>query len=209
MTYSEPDRQWQDELYQKLENNNPVAFAELCQQALPHLVSFLQAQYPQQEQHNFETVSIDTLLKFRTTLEKYHPEKMSLFAYLRMDARGDMLNLIDKNRRIDQRLVDVDAPSLSLPQLESVESHFALDEWLQEHTELSRQELLEKLEAKLSHDEQQILLLMLDGVRSTKNYAAILNITEQDESVQRKEVKRAKDRLIKKLRRFGKEIGKK
>jgi RNA polymerase sigma-70 factor (ECF subfamily) len=155
-------------------------------------------------------IVIDTLLNFRKELEKYDPEKITLFAFLRMAVRGDMLNLIDKNRRQEQRLVDLDDPAIEsgLPQADSVEAHFELDEWLQQHTDLSRQELLEALANELDNTDREILLLMLEGVRATTEYAEVMGIGYQDEVDQRREVKRAKDRIIKKLQRFGQRMSK-
>lgn len=210
INHNEPNRTWQDQQYQRLLRNYPTAFAELCERALPHLVSFLRDQFPQQDSHNLDMIVIDTLLNFRKELEKYDPEKITLFAFLRMAVRGDMLNLIDKNRRQEQRLVDLDDPAIenSLPQADSVEAHFELDEWLQQHTDLSRQELLEALANELDNTDREILLLMLEGVRATTEYAEVMGIGYQDEVDQRREVKRAKDRIIKKLQRFGQRMSK-
>jgi len=207
MKAPEPNRTWQDEKYQRLLRNDPTAFAELCEQILPHLVAFLQSIFPQQETHNLEMVAIDVLLRFRTEPEKYDPQKLSLVAYLRMAARGDMLNLLDKNRRRERRFVNLENLSTE-PEENLIEEHFALDEWLEQHTDLSRQELLAALDVELDPSDKGLLLLMLEGVRETHRYAQVMGITHQDETVQRREVKRAKDRLIKQLQRFGQRIGK-
>ncbi|NIT57458.1 MAG: hypothetical protein GWN00_14875 [Aliifodinibius sp.] len=207
MDISEPSRTWQDEKYQSLLRNNPTAFAELCERILPHLVEFLRKQFPQQEAHNLEMVAIDVLLKFRAGPEKYDPGKLSLAAYLRMSARSDFLNLLDKNRRREQRLTNIETIG-AVPQENPIEDHFALDEWLEQYTNLSRQEVLAALKAEIDPNDIDILMLMIEGVRETPRYAAVMGIADQDESVQRQEVKRAKDRLIKQLQRFGKRISK-
>jgi len=207
MRVSEPERTWQNEKYQHLLRNNPTAFAELCERVLPHLVAFLQNQFPQQEAHNIEMVAIDVLLKFRAEPEKYDPQKLSLAGYLRMSARSDMLNLLDKKRRRDQRLTDIESITI-VPEENPIEAHFALDEWLAQYTDLSRQEVLAALEAEINPDDISILMLMLDGVRETQRFAQVMGIADQDEKTQRQEVKRAKDRLIKQLQRFGQRIGK-
>jgi len=48
---------------------------------------------------------------------------------------------------------------------------------------------------------QQVLALMIDGVRETSAYAQILGITDLPEAAQRKQVKQVKDRLKKRLQR--------
>lgn len=207
MRLSEPNRAWQDEKYQHLLRNNPTAFAEICEGILPHLVAFLQNQFPQQETHSVEMVAIDVLLKLRAEPKKYNPKKLSLAGYLRMSARSDMLNLLDKKRRRDQRLTDIE--NITLESKENpVEDHFALDEWLAQYTDLSRQEVLAALEAEIDPADKGILMLMLDGVRETERYAQVMGIGNQEEKFQRQEVKKAKDRLVKQLQRFGQRIGK-
>lgn len=206
MELSEPNRAWQNEKYQRLLRNDPTAFSELCEKILPHLVAFLQNLFPQQDQHYSEMVAIDVLLKFRNEPEKFDPRKLSLVAYLRMSARGDMLNLLDKKRRREQRLTDIER-STTIPEENPIEVHFALDEWLSQYTDLSRQEVLAALETEIDPNDKGVLMLMLEGVRETHRYARVMGISRQDEKTQRQEVKRAKDRLIKQLQRFGQRIG--
>jgi RNA polymerase sigma-70 factor (ECF subfamily) len=207
MKLSEPKRTWQDEKFKRLLQSDPTAFAELCERVLPQLVTFLQNRFPQQDGHHLEMVAIDVLLRFRTEPEKYDPQKLSLVAYLRMAARGDMLNLLDKNRRRDQHLTELEALPVELDE-NPIETYFALDEWLEQYTDLSRQEVLAALEAELDPDDRGILILMMEGVRETHRFAEVMGIAELDEMAQRREVKRAKDRLIKQLQRFGQRIGK-
>lgn len=207
MIVPEPNRTWQEEKYQSLLRNHPTAFAELCEHLLPHLIAFLQSQFPHQEAHDMEMIAIDVLLRFRAEPEKYDPQKLTLAAYLRMAARGDVLNLLDKNRRRQQRLVDLEDLNQE-PEADPIEAHFALDEWLEQHTDLSRQQVLAALEAELDPNDKDILMLMLEGVRETERYAEVMGIAYQDEKAQRRAVKRAKDRLVKQLQRFGQRISK-
>ena len=83
----------------------------------------------------------------------------------------------------------------------------ALDEWLAEHTDLTKTEILQTLAGELDALDGEILSLMLDGVRETGQYALVMGITGEDVDTQRQLVKRAKDRLTKKLQRFGQRIG--
>ena len=206
----EPPRSWQDQQHKRILQLDAIAFAEICEVALPHLVSFLQSRFPQYDAHLHETVSIDCLLGFQSKPKQYDPHLLSLFAYLRMAVRRDMLNAVDKKQRRERRLLDIDDPNIQshLPEQDGVEDTFKLDEWLQQHTDLSRQEIFQALEHELSPLDQQILLLMLDGVRETDQYVVIMGISNLDTASQRREVKRTKDRLTKKIRRFGKQVGK-
>ncbi|MBE2224987.1 MAG: hypothetical protein IAF02_25835, partial [Anaerolineae bacterium] len=189
-------------------HNDVTAFAELSEFALPHLVGFLQQQFPTQEVHQVEITAIDTLMAYQMLPNKYNADKLSLFAYLRMAARGDMLNAIDKEARRAQRNQPIDDPMLQsqLPSLDLLTQTGELDEWLETHTKLSRTELLQKLDADLDKTDKEMLLLMFDGVRDTARYAAVLDISHLPQPEQQAEVKRAKDRLQKRLQRFGNQI---
>lgn len=208
MNIPEPSPTWQQQRHDRILQDDVTAFAELSEYALPHLIGFLQQLFPNQETHQHEIVAIDTLMTYLALPEKYKPEKLTLFAYLRMAARGDFLNAIDKETRREQRLHPIDDPSLQeqLPNLDLLTQTGKLDEWLETHTQLSRTELLQKLDDDLDKTDKEILLLMFDGVRDTTRYAEVLGISDLALPQQQAEVKRAKDRLQKRLQRFGKQI---
>jgi DNA-directed RNA polymerase specialized sigma24 family protein len=208
MTYSEPPRERQEQQHQRLLLKDPVAFAEICEGVLPHLVSFLGHQFPQHDAHMCEMVAIDCLLAYQQKPDQFDPVKLSLFAYLRMAARRDMLNAIDKQQRRDRRLYDIEDPQVQsqLPEQGSPDEEFDLTGWLAQRTDYSLQEILEKLSADLSMTDKQVLMLMLDNVRETERYAQVMAITHLEELEQRQTVKRAKDRIVKKLQRFGQRI---
>lgn len=203
----EPNRTWQYRTYQRLLRNDPTAFAELCERVLPHLVLFLQSQFPQQDQHRLEMAAIDVMLAFRADPEKYDVKKLSVVAYLRMAARKDVLNLLDKTHRREQRLTDIEGLNIATEE-NPVEAHFALDEWLEQHTELSLKEIFAALEREIDPDDIAVLMLMAEGVRETERYAEVMGVGHLGEETQRQVVKKAKDRLIKQLQRFGERIRK-
>lgn len=208
MNQSEPSRAWQEQQFRRILEDDPTAFAELCERALPHLVSFLRAQFPNNEAHLHEMMAIDCLLQFQGKPKQYDPRRISLFAYLRMASRRDMLNAIDKKRRRDQRLFALDDPTvyLRLTEQEQMQERSELEEWLRQHTDLSITEILESLNEELTYADKEVLMLVLEGVRESKRFAQVMDITHLSEYEQRREVKRAKDRLAKKLRRFGKRL---
>lgn len=210
MTQSEPSRTWQEQHHLRILQQDPIAFAELCERALPHLVSFLRAQFPQQETHMHEMMAIDCLLDFHGKPQQYDPGRLSLFAYLRMASRRDMLNAIDKKQRHEQRLSSLDdlTIDLQLTDQERPWEQSELDDWLRQHTDLSFAEILESLADSLTSTDKQVLLLVLDGERRSELFAEVLGISHLGIYEQRREVKRAKDRLAKKLRRFGERLDK-
>jgi DNA-directed RNA polymerase specialized sigma24 family protein len=206
MPASEPSRPWQNQKHQEIINqDSPTAFAQLSELALPHLIGFLRREFPQVDAHLQETAVIDSLLTYHQAPEKYDPTKLTLFAYLRMAARHDLLNAIDKNNRQNRPLINIDEPTLQ-PQLAAEnnleDEAFSLAEWLGNDTDLSEQALLRNFEGTLSTTDRQLFLLMLNGVRETDPYAQILQLSHAPVTEQRREVKRAKDRLTKSLSRF-------
>jgi RNA polymerase sigma-70 factor (ECF subfamily) len=201
-------RQQQASFHRRIAAADPTAFAELCEIALPHLVAFLAQGFPGQDPHIRETVAIDILLDYRQRPEQFDPGRLSLLAYLRMAAKYDMLNQIRKNQRRERRLTPIDGENVELPTLEGNQYRREddLQEWVQQFTDLSLREILVAVETQLKGPEAQVLAMMLKGIRSTSAYAEVLGITELDEPAQRREVKRIKDRIMKRLERLGKRI---
>ena len=207
MDFSEPNREWQDGIHRRILHNDATAFSELCESVLPVLASFLQSRFSEQDSHQCESTAIDCLLKYYQTPKSYDPKQISLFAYLRMAARYDLMSAIDKEGRQHQRLTSLDelAERHQKPE-DDPDSQVVLDELLQRHTDWSFTQIVKALEKHLDRDEKRCLWLMLEGVRENARYAEALNLSGADEESQRAEVKRAKDRLVKKLQRFGASI---
>ncbi len=205
MSASEPSRHWQLQKHQQIVNeDSPTAFAQLSELALPHLIEFLQHEFRQVEVHLHETAAIDSLLTYHDAPEKYDPEKLSLFAYLRMAARHDLLNAIDRSNRQKRPLLNIDEPAIQnqlVTESDMDSEPFYLEQWL-DNGDSSKQTMLRQFEAQLDTTDRQLFLLMLNGVRETEPYAEIMALASQPVAKQRQEVKRAKDRLTKKLTRF-------
>jgi N-acetylglutamate synthase/N-acetylornithine aminotransferase len=121
-----------------------------------------------------------------------------------------MLNAIDKKRRREQRLSRLEDVTIDLQMTDQERpwEQSELNEWLQQHTDLSFNEILDSLEDSLTSTDKQVLMLVLEGVRQTELFAEALGIDHLGIYEQRRQVKRAKDRLAKKLRRFGERIDK-
>ncbi len=208
MAFPEPSRDWQDQIHRRILHNDATAFAELCESALPALVKFLQGRFSEQEGHLCESTAIDCLLKYYQTPKIYNPKQISLFAYLRMAARYDLMSAIDKDQRLQQHLIHIDelVNELHAPDEQDHDSQLALDDLLQRHTDWSFAEIIQALQTHLDRAEKRCLWLMLEGVRNNAPYVEALDLAQLDETSQQVEVKRAKDRLVKKLHRFGTSI---
>ena len=210
MNLFEPSRAWKDNVHQRILVEDVTAFAELCELALPHLVDYLQNGFPQYNTHLHETVAIDCLLDYQNKASQYDVDRISLYAYLRMASRRDMLNAIDKTNRMDRRLTDIDDPSVGnlVSQRTDTPEKTEIDEWLIDHTDLSLSDIIKSLDNELDEYEKSVLMLMLEGVRDSESYAEVLGLGDADKTRQQKAAKQAKDRLTKKLRRYGNRIKK-
>ncbi|MBN1121839.1 MAG: sigma-70 family RNA polymerase sigma factor [Anaerolineae bacterium] len=208
MAADELSRQQQLAFHRRIVSNDPTAFAELCEIALPHLITFLEQAFPGQDAHQRETIAIDILLDYRRRTDQFDPKRLSLFAYLRMAAKYDMLNLIRKNQRRERHLEPIDGEFVELSESDGNQyrREETLQEWVEQYTDLSLREIFVEVETQLEDPEAQVLVMMLERVRSTAEYAEVLGITQLDETSQRREVKRVKDRIMKRLERLGKRI---
>ena len=208
MATPEPTREWQDQIHRRILHDDATAFAELCEAVLPALVQFLQGRFSEQDSHLCQSTAIDCLLKYYQTPKIYNPKQISLFAYLRMAARYDLMSAVDKETRLHQRLTSLeelgDGPHAQKE--EPQDSQAVLDDLLQRHTDWSFAEIIQALETHLDRVEKRCLWLMLEGVRDNARYVEALDLAQMDQADQRGEVKRVKDRLVKKLQRFGASI---
>jgi RNA polymerase sigma-70 factor (ECF subfamily) len=205
MIPTEPARAWQDQQHRRILQCDITAFAELSETALPYLISFLQSIFPNSDTHLHDMVAIDCLLSYQARPEQYNRNKLSLFAFLKMAARRDMLNALDREARQVRRLADLEDSDLSANG-SMLSDEAAMEEWLKEHTDLSLEQIFAELDGMFSPQETAVLYLMLEGERSSDVFADALGIDDLDTAVQRREVKKVKDRLIKRLQRFGQEI---
>jgi DNA-directed RNA polymerase specialized sigma24 family protein len=208
MAFPEPPRDWQDKIHRRIMQNDATAFAELCESALPALVKFLQDCFSEPDSHLCESTAIDCLLSYYRTPKIYNPKQISLFAYLRMAARYDLMSAVNKEARLELRLTCLDelADGTQAAEADDRVSQAALDALLERHTDWSFAEIAQALESHLDRVEKRCLWLMLEGVRDNARYVGALGLAQMDEAGQRAEVKRVKDRLVKKLQRFGESI---
>ncbi len=205
MIPTEPARAWQDQQHRRILQCDITAFAELSENALPYLISFLQTIFPHTDTHLHDMVAIDCLLNYQAKPQQYNHNKLSLFAFLKMSARRDMLNALDRETRQVRRLVDLNDADLAANE-SLLSDEAAMEEWLKDHTDLSLDEIFAEVDGMFNQQETAVLYLMLEGERSTDVFADVLGIDNLDTAYQRREVKRIKDRIIKRLQRFGKEI---
>jgi transcription initiation factor IIE alpha subunit len=127
-----------------------------------------------------------------------------------MSASGDLMNLLHREQRHRKRSASLDAVELS-PEMGKYLQDDAMDPVnIVVRRELVSERLAElhgstaapdSRRADLTVQEARVLALMRERERKTDIYAAALGIRDLSLEEQRRQVKRAKDRLIKRLKR--------
>jgi len=177
-----------------------AAFDTLQEMLLDHLHRV----FPQQRTEDCEDIVAEMLTNYFNNPAQFDPAKSRLDAYLRMAVSGDMKNLLEKEKRIKEKV------PFNLDQLEE---NGVADQALTRNNDQDRfvedqalanaltQPRFEALLDKLNASDQAVVQLMIESERQTARYAEVLGIAQQPIEEQRQIVKRAKDRLTKWLKR--------
>ena len=194
------------EIHERLLGRDPVAPAELANAHLVPLSKRLKVRFPNlpDETLIWDAVT-DAVLGYAQNPERFDPSKSPLAAYLWMAARGDLLNALEQEKNRVNRLIPLDAVEV-VPEARnpSQETH---DMEVLEADETLRSLAPQIREAIPDARDLDLVALLMAGERKTEPFAAVLGITHLSTSEQRREVKRHKDRLKKRLERLGVRAG--
>lgn len=196
-----PSAAWYGEIHQRLLARDPVAPAELAEAVLQPLVRKLRKAHRVEDELLVEAAT-DALVDYLKEPGKFDPEKRGLFGYLVMAATGDLRNAFDKQGRRQQREVSLDA----LSAVEVAEACRKKDETEKRAVARVDSRRMSQQIADLFPDpkDRQLLELILDNERKTEPYAHVLGFLDSlSVDAQRREVKRHKDRIKKRLERYG------
>lgn len=195
-------RQLGAELHARLLAGTSVTVtSELAEVFLPLLIRSLQGEFWNlSDQHLIDTAAEDALMGYFATPARFDPQRAGLFTYLRWRARSRLLNLLDqeKSSAAEEKVVEVAAAEAvyqmtgqAVPDLE--------DALAQREADATT---LHKLHAIITDPvDRELLKLMLEGVRETARYAALLGVTTLSLAEQTSLIKRHKDRLKKTIQR--------
>ena len=184
------------ELHQKLLAGDVTATARISEAYFEEVLNRLERKHTSEHHDLVFSAVADAFMNYFKRPEQYQPDHLPLTNYLYMSANGDFLNLLKQEKRLIKEIdesVELDTDS-SEYQIE------AIDHKIESH--LYDQEIWSKIKEILSStSDQELVRLLLDGVRETEPYAAILEIADKPMEEQRKIVKQHKDRLKKQLQR--------
>lgn len=190
-------------LHRRLLERDPVGPADFAVAFLNLLIAWLRSANPGVDPTACEEAADEAIVRFLNDPSKYDPQRLGVGAFLKMAAQRDLQNLLRKERRhqknrrdwnvVEQTLEDGkylqrdDDPSLPLQIEEARRRHAPPDDVWQQLTEAE----------KLCWEQMQ------QGERRHAVFVAILGVTHLPEREQKREVKRVKDRLNKRMQRAG------
>jgi RNA polymerase sigma factor (sigma-70 family) len=186
--------------------DDPLASAEVCRAYVVPLCAWLGRFFPATDPHLIQDAVHHAVVRYIQQPTAYDPARADLGAYLRMAARRDLFNLFRREKRHrHQRL-----PESDVELGEESGNILGRDEepsfLLEREEETARQEaLLKSVRESLTPAEGRVLDLLLAGERDTRVFAEALGVDGLPAEEQAREVKRAKDRLKKRLERGGRD----
>lgn len=166
---------------------------QICASVLPILERAVAARFRHADSDWVHDAAVDALLEYATHPQTYDPSRgVPLWKWLVYPARRNLLNRVKSEYR--RRSVEIYASNV-----ERLEP--ATDDRLEHGLDLN------DLKAKMFHDwsaaERKILLLWISGERRTARFAEAIGADTLTSDRQRIEVKRLKDRVLRRLRRLG------
>jgi hypothetical protein len=166
------------------------AFAELV---LPPLEADLRRLFPRTDSDDITDAADWAVAAFLRTPMAFDPARGPLPAFLRLAARRDLINILQRDGR--HHLGRIPWAGVEL-------SHPAGNEGVEAETFADHPELAAAV-ADLDEADRAVFELMLDGERDTAVFSAVLGIADRPADEQFDAVKRAKDRVKARLKRAG------
>jgi len=192
------------ELHRRLLAGDPVATSQLAETFLAPLAAWLRANNPKLDPDYCAIAAEDAIINLNKNPRSYQPGSKTVWGYLRMSAKGDLLNLLQKEKRhrAHATLEDVEQSPDGGKYL--TDRGGAPDERAEQNEELAR---LGQQEAAFRQDlsgvDARVWELLKQGEKRTAVFARVMGINHLSTAEQKKEVKRAKDRVKQRLKRLG------
>jgi RNA polymerase sigma-70 factor (ECF subfamily) len=160
--------------------------------------------FPRADPHHWEEAAGDTLCDYVKNPATYRPELLNLTAYLRMAAKRDLLNLCKKEHRHHEHRVAMSLVEFANERGNlSGENDNPVDRLEREEEAMRANDLLQALVQDFTPEERRVAELMRDGQRQTQVFAEAIGQGHLPVEEQKREVKRVKDRIKKRLERGG------
>ncbi|MFQ5741084.1 MAG: RNA polymerase sigma factor [Acidobacteriota bacterium] len=192
-----PAREWEKEIHARLLEGDPTAPAELAEEWFELLITKLSNRCSHTCGRGLISQAVeDALIDYLKNPSQFDGEKLSLFGFLRMVADRDIRNELAKLRRRSKR----ERPIEDVEHL-VWDGNRGTEERLTQGIRARR--IAEEVAQVLDEKELEVFELMVAGERRTSEFAEMLGLSKLPSPEQRREVKRWKDRIKKRLQRHG------
>ena len=86
-------------LHKRMLDGDVTVFGEIAELMLPIITDRLSRKFPNlDDSHLIDTSIVDSLLSYEKNPSQYDPDRKRLDNYLYMSARGDLINLLERNK---------------------------------------------------------------------------------------------------------------
>lgn len=202
MVVSDENKKMWNELHNRLISGDVIVSAEIAEYFMPFLIEKLNRVFQNiDDPHLIETAVIDTLMDYLSKPNQYDSRRGNLFSFLILKAKSDLLNFLSP-KKIDQAQVDL-AEIVELDNDSSVYGVELVDEMDVEELITNNLSPIWNLLSAIIPDrtDQEIVKLMMDGIRETDVYAEVMGIQNLPGDERIRIVKQIKDRLKKVIQR--------
>jgi RNA polymerase sigma-70 factor, ECF subfamily len=192
---------WYTEIHARLLSGDPTAPAELVNRVLDPLSGQLNKKYSKLVVPELITDAVvDALVSYIKNPTQFDQKKRGLFGFLVMSADGDFKNALEKLKRRSRKEISLDDV-----EVDRLGGNNAVDD--SSLITVESRKVAKRLDNIFKDQrDRKLVNLIIAGVRSTADFAKILDLHDLSVQEQRREVKRHKDRIIKRLKRFGEDI---
>lgn len=190
-----------EDVHARLLAGEPTAPVDLFECHAASLTRQLAARFPTTDPDLIHDAVVTALLDVAEHPERYDSSRRSFGGYLHMVAQGDLLNLLEKQRR--RRAHETDDDPVELAERGRNILSGGIDPVA---TRVMDQDAVAALTEQAmgvarTEEEQIVMRLMLDGEKATEAFAEALGLEALSTAAQRAHVFGVKDRLTKRLRR--------
>lgn len=194
-----------DDLHPRLLVGDPLAFLELVETQLSVLVARLRRQWPTTPRELCEEAALEALYNLLRNPSAYDPRKSRLATYLFRSAHRDVQNILDREeRQRSPRAHSLDRVEVGPDGRKGTVGTWLID--LRADAGDGSAEIDPALAATIAaalpdERDRRAFDLMVDEERDTAVFAVVLGLVGLSPEEQRLVVKRAKDRIQKRVRR--------
>ena len=202
MVVSDENKKTWNELHNRLISGDVIVSAEIAEYFMPFLIGKLKRVFQNiDDPHLTETAVIDALMDYLSKPNQYDPSRGNLFSFLILKAKSDLLNFLSP-KKIEQARVDL-AEIVELDNDSSVYGVELIDEMdVEELITNNLSSIWNRLSSIIpDRTDQEIVKLMMDGIRETDVYAEVMGIQNLPDDERSRIVKQNKDRLKKVIQR--------